>query len=76
MCPTEVRSGTPAELDRFLPTDFGNEDEEFDDEYKYETDASGGLVKAIYIGTGIGKCDPQRTQKIRCNKSGFFFDKI
>ena len=70
------QSGTPTghELDRFLPPDMGNEDEELGDEYRYERDPTGSVVQVVYIGTkGIGKCDPQRTQKIRCNKSDPFF---
>jgi len=68
-----VQPPTDQELDRFLPPDFGinsdeDYDEDFDDEYRIETDPSSGHpTKAIYIGTGIGRCDPQRVQKIRCN---------
>ena len=73
------QSGTPTghELDRFLPPpDMENEDEALSDEYRYERDSTGSVVQVLYIGTKIGKCDPQRTRKIRCKKSGLFFDTI
>jgi len=61
--------GTPTghELDRSLPPDMGDEDEELDDEYRYERDPTGSVVKVVYLGEEIGKCDPQRAQKRRCN---------